>query len=33
MVKDDDSGATSGMGRMKAGLKICFPHVRQTGTN
>ena len=33
MVKGDDSGATSGMGRMEPGLKIPFLHVRQTGTN
>ena len=33
MVKDDDFGATSGMGQMEPGLKICFPYVRQTGTN
>ena len=36
MVKDDDFGATTDMGRMgwmEAGLKICFPLVSQTGTN
>lgn len=33
IVKDGDFGATSGMGRMEAGLKICFPLVSQTGTN
>ena len=33
MVKDGDSGASRGMDRMEAGLKIRFPHVRQTGTN
>ena len=33
MVKDGAFEATSGMGQMWAGLKTCFPHVRQTGTN
>ena len=33
MVKDDAFGGTGGMGQMEAGLKISFPHVRQTGTN
>lgn len=33
MEKGGAFGAMSGMGQMKAGLKICFPHGRQTGTN
>ena len=33
MVKDGAFEATSGMGQMWAGLKICFPFVSQTGAN